>query len=146
MTPMRRAPAFMLCLRLKWPWLQLGFRPPLVHTKALGAKGGGTWVRTGDIARTARSRNCVYNFFLDQRIKAAFLPRYSVADISPVMSGYHIIICEPAPLNREGMSINGTIIIAAKEATNQGMTSTNAIVFKVAILLLLELSPIHIPN
>src|SRR5689334_4494504 len=65
------------------------------------------------------------------------------------INGNHIIIrpgaTEP-PRNRLGSSNNGIASAEAKVITNAGMIWTKTIAFNVAIPVVFEFNPIHIPN
>ena len=77
------------------------------------------------------------------------LARKSKVASAEVTSGYQAMIPDgavAAPFIKLGSNTSGTISADANETTNQGMTSTKTIVFKVAMLLLFEFSPIHMPN
>ena len=61
------------------------------------------------------------------------------------ISGYQNIIPGAAPAKRENAS-SGMAMAARKETQKNGTTWTKTIPFKIAILVLFDVSPIHMPN
>src|SRR5258708_6236671 len=77
------------------------------------------------------------------------LPMASTAVNTVVSSGYHATNCVPPAMPPEiirGKRMTMVRMLEAKENTAEGMICTNANVFRVARIAVLEVIPIHMPN